>query len=129
MKIINNIFLISYSISISINNLEILEIINLAEYDTKKTNLTNAGICLNIKKIDDNKKYYLYLSSKNGSINETLKYEFLNDKWYTNYTYDPENNKLKLKRKTRSTSYNKEFSFEYKIKKNNKKMIMFCYIY
>ena len=108
------IFLLSYSISITTYD---LEIIDLAEYETKKTNLTDAGICLNIKKIDNNDKFYLVLSSKNGSINEILQYEFLNDECYTNYTYDPDNSTLNIKKISSSTSYKEEFSYEYEFEK------------
>ena len=114
MKIIIFIFILSYTISITTYD---LEIINLGEYDTKKTNLTDAGICLNIKKIDNNDKFYLVLSSKNGSINEIIQYEFLNDTCYTNYTYDPDDCPLKPKKRSSTTSYKEEFSYEYEFKK------------
>ena len=54
MKILVFVFLLSYSISIISNN---LDIINLAEYDTVKTNLTKAGICLNINVIENDQKF------------------------------------------------------------------------
>ena len=125
MKKIIFIFILSYSISITDNDLEILEIINLAEYDIKKTNLTNAGICLDIKKKENNDKFYLTLSSKNGSINKILKYEFLNDTCYINYTYDPENNSLKPKDIHRPTLYKEEFTFEYEFIKEEKMNYVF----
>ena len=117
MKKIIFIFILWYSISITTYD---LEIINLVEYDTKKTDLTEAGICLNIKDIGNNDKFYLVLSSKEGSINEILEYEFLNDTCYTNYTYDPGDNNLNPIEKSSSSSYEEEFSYEYEFKKEQK---------
>ena len=115
MKIIIFIFIISYSISITTYDLEIIYL--SSKYDTNRTSLTDAGICINIKNIDINDKFYLVLSSRNGSINETLEYKFLNDTCYTNYTYDPEDETFSPKKKSSSSTYKEEFSYEYEFKK------------
>ena len=115
MKIIIFIFILSYSISITTYDLEIIYL--SSKYDTNRTNLTDAGICINIKNIDINNKFYLVLSSRNGSINETLEYKFLNDTCDTNYTYDPEDKTFSPIKKSSSSSYKEEFSYEYEFKK------------
>ncbi len=125
MKIFVFIFLFSYSITITTND---LDIINLEEYDSVKTNLSIAGICLDLNVIQNEQKFYLSLGSKDGSINETLCYEFLNENCYTNYTYDPEENSLNSIKKSSSTSYKKEFTYEYEfIKKPSTKYLFAVY--
>ena len=123
MKILVFVFLLSYSISIISNN---LDIINLAEYDTVRTNLTKAGICLNINVIENEQKFYLSFTSKNGSINDTLSYEFLNENCYMNYSYNPEENSLNSIGKSSSSLYRKEFTYEYEFKKKPSSKYLFA---
>ena len=126
MKI--NIFFLFLKLSFS-KILYDLDIINLGKYDTIKTNLSNAGICLNIKNINIRDNFYLNFNFKNSSMNETLKYEFLNDSCYSNYIYEPENNALHSKEKSSFTSYYNEFTNEYEFRKNsNLKFLFVIYV-
>ena len=114
MKILIGIFVLSYSISITTYDLEIF---NLSKYNTFKTNLTSAGICFDLKEIENDKKFYINFNSKDGSINETLNYEYLNNSCPKEYTLDPEYNSLNAKEKTTSTIYKNEFTYEYEFLK------------
>ena len=114
MKVLIAIFLLSYSISITTYDLKIF---NLSKYDTLKTNLTYAGICFDLKQIENDKKFYLNFYSKDGFINETLKYEYLNNNCHKEYYFDLENNSLNSKGKTTSTLYKNEFTYEYEFLK------------
>ena len=124
MKKLIAFFLFSHSISITYD----LTIYNLSKYDTIKTNLESAGLCFNLKTIEDDNNFYINFYSINGSLNETLKYEYLNNTSHKNYTFDPENNSLNSKGKTSSTSYNEEFSYEYEfLKKPNLNFLFVVY--
>ena len=130
MQLLIFIFLIPYYYSNTINDTEIdLEIINIKKYEFKKTNLHNAGICLEIKELDNNEISYLSFQSNVGSINKTLKYEFINDNdCYINYTYNLVNNSLKSIEMFRTSSYNEGFNYEYQfMKKENANYIFVIY--
>ena len=105
-----------------------LDIINLEKYGDVFTNFTNAGICLEIKGLDNNKTSYIDFHSKDGWINKTIKYEYLNISCYTNYTYDPENTSLNSLEPDSRTLYEEEFTYEYKFRKEpNSKYFFFIY--
>jgi hypothetical protein len=130
MQLLIFIFLIPYYYSNTINDTEIdLEIINIKKYEFKKTNLHNAGICLEIKELDNNEISYLSFQSNVGSINKTLKYEFINDNdCYINYTYNLVNNSLKSIEMFRTSSYNEGFNYEYQfMKEENANYIFVIY--
>ena len=105
-----------------------LDIINLEKYGTTETNSSDAGICLHIKELDNNIKSYLDFQSYNGIMNKTLKYEFLNNTCYTNYTYDPDNTSLFSLYPINSNLYQNEFTYEYQfIKQPNSNYLFFVY--
>ena len=114
MKLLILIFLIAYYYSNTEYNLKILHI---KKYDSTKTQLPYAGICVDIKDLDNDLASYLSFYSKNGSINQDLKYEFLYNDCYLNYTYTQDNQSLITKRKDKSSLYKKEFTYEYEFKK------------
>ena len=86
--------------------------------EEKKVNEYEAGLCLNLDDIKKDDKFYIQLQSKEGSINKTLVYEFLNNSCYENYTYDSENSLLTPIETSDSSEYKTEFSNEYEFTKN-----------
>ena len=86
--------------------------------EEKKVNESEAGLCLNLDDIKKDDKFYIQLQSKEGSINKTLVYEFLNNSCYENYTYDSENSLLTPIETSDSSEYKTEFSNEYEFTKN-----------
>ena len=86
--------------------------------EEKKVNESEAGLCLNLDDIKKDDKFFKKLQSKEGSINKTLVYEFLNNSCYENYTYDSENSILTPIETSDSSEYKTEFSNEYEFKKN-----------
>ena len=126
MKLLFLVFLIPYYYSNTVYDLEILHIKN---YEFTKTKLPYAGICVDIKELDNELKSYLNFHSKNGSINETLYYEFLHNDCYSNYTFDQDNQTLITKGKDKSSLYQEEFTYEYEfIKKENANYIFVIYM-
>ena len=114
MKLLILIFLIPYYYSNTVYNLEILHI---KKYEYTKTKLSYAGICVEIKDLENDLSSYLSFYSKNGSINQELKYEFLYNDCYSNYTYTQDNQSLITKGKDKSSLYKEEFTYEYEFKK------------
>ena len=128
MKIIKIIIFFILIIYSKLKTVIDLDIIKLEKYGTIFTNLSNAGICLDIRSLDDNITTYLDFQSEDGWINKTLKYEFLNKSCYKNYTYDPEDELLNSLEPDSSSLYQSEFYYEYKFRKE-KNTTYFFFIY
>ena len=125
MKIFIFIFIVTHSFSKAINGSYELDIIYLEKYGTTNTTSENGGICVDINNLDIDTSSYLDLSSKDGTINETLKYEFLYADCYINYTFNIENNSLISIKPDSSSYYNNEFTLEYEFKKKSNSSYLF----
>ena len=116
-------FLISYYFCKEILDLEMKY---LKKYDSIKTNLTDAGICVELKDIENNRISYLKFYSKDGTINQTLKYEYLYNECYVNYTYDEDNNSLSSIDPYSKTLYKEEFTYEYEFERKENATYIFA---
>ena len=131
MKIIIFIYLFLFLSSATIeednNRTDIINIsiiYNLPIYDTIKTNESNAGICLDLKDIKINNKFYLYFNSRNGTINKTLAYKLFGDecsKKFMDFVFDPNDSEFSPVNITNDTQNDDtdELNLEYEFTKNN----------
>ena len=125
MKLIIFLFILTYSFSQTINDTYELDIIYLEKYGMTNTTSENGGICLHIKSIDIDTESYLDFSSNDGSINETLKYEYLDMDCYINYTYNITNSSLIPINPDSHSSSKNEFTYEYEFKKYTNSSYLF----
>ena len=107
-------FLIQYYYAKTTIYLE--DIIKLKKYEFNKTNLTNAGICVDIKDLNIDEVSYLTFHSKDGIFRNSLKYEYINN-CYSKYHYDEYNISLNTIVSYKNDSYESEFTYYYKFSK------------